>query len=87
MSHMREKLEGRMDVLAKEVGDLQTRLLQLNAKLATEGFRDLLSRGIVASYQLDRAYDELARLPGSGSGGGTGQHNPDPTEGGGLRPL
>lgn len=87
MSELPQKLVDRMDVLAKEVEDLQQRLLHLNAELGSAGHRHLLSRGILASYHLDRAGDELARRPGSGSGGSTGPHSPPPIQGGGLKPV
>jgi hypothetical protein len=85
MSQQRDKFETQMDALAARVLEVEARLLDLNGEPAHGVTWYLRSRAVAASYHLDLARQALARPPGSGSGGSTGQHDPDPIGGGGLK--
>lgn len=86
MSEKRNEFEARMDVLSKEAGELETRLIRLNAEIVRHETWDLVPFAVAAAHYLDLARVALTRPRGADSGGGTGQHSPDPIEGGGLRP-
>jgi hypothetical protein len=87
MSKKRDEFEERMDVLATETTKLEARLLRLGAEIAHQEIWDLGTLAVAAAHHLDLARVALTRPRGTNSGGGTGQHSPDPIEGGGLRPL
>ena len=83
MSQRAQSFETRMDKLARKVEGLETSLLALTLEMTRKDEWWLLPRATYAAYHLDLVRATLAKSqPGSGSGGGTGQHEPPPIESG-----